>query len=139
FASPEHTSKMPLCEDYHWINDHLTRIAGKKQVEQLLREEEDLVKSQQLRWPSMSLYNPRLRPKRDVIEFIQTTSTYADMNFEHRPESNAEWAEILVPRMSADCRSGRFGIAAMFLIEQDLAEAKTRCFDCKLIFANAAE
>ncbi|GMR31078.1 hypothetical protein PMAYCL1PPCAC_01273, partial [Pristionchus mayeri] len=74
------------------------------------------------------LGNPKLRP---TMEFIMDTlpTKYAPLY------ASANRRDIL-PLMRADHPVGR---SLMTDIEEHIGYAKTRCFDCDLIFANAAE
>ncbi|GMR31071.1 hypothetical protein PMAYCL1PPCAC_01266, partial [Pristionchus mayeri] len=138
---PEHIEKtMNASENFVIVNCLMRMMVGEWRVDQILEEAEQKEKTQREKWSSMSLEDPQLRPIGDPsqqlfgLERIEEVKQLIE-SFNRRTHAvpNAVMAEVWMKVMEE--HSGRL----MQLLNKEIGRAKTRCFDCKLIFGNAAE
>ncbi|GMR30312.1 hypothetical protein PMAYCL1PPCAC_00507, partial [Pristionchus mayeri] len=115
-ASKNHSSKIADVSMFEGIgvNGALEKMAGQSRVAELFKQEKERVQQQRLRWSSMSLSNPSLRPTKQFV--IDLTKKYS------RSNNTEELRKTLLNEL-----------------DKHIGNAKARSFDCKLIFANAAE
>ncbi|GMR31074.1 hypothetical protein PMAYCL1PPCAC_01269, partial [Pristionchus mayeri] len=81
---------------------------------------------------SMSLEDPELRPTREFI----SSGTANSLETHCDTKSIDEWTKFVVPQFNS---SDDLWKPAMAAVEEHIGNAKTRCFSCELIFANAAD
>ncbi|GMR30256.1 hypothetical protein PMAYCL1PPCAC_00451, partial [Pristionchus mayeri] len=114
--------------NYLHVNTLLTKMVGIMRVQKMFQQATERVKSLQLKWSSMSLDDPELRPSRDINEILHFGISLSD---------NLPNAEQAVKIESA--LRGKLGQFTLKKLEENIGNSKTRCIPCKLIFANAAE
>ncbi|GMR30371.1 hypothetical protein PMAYCL1PPCAC_00566, partial [Pristionchus mayeri] len=110
--------------DYLHVNTLLAKMAGVTRVQKMFEQTTERVKSQRLKWSSMSLYDPELRPTRGFIESLNVgfKNTY-DPNV---PKALAVRRLVVSPVTQTN---GLAGNTLMTLLAAEIGNAKTRCFD----------
>ncbi|GMR30375.1 hypothetical protein PMAYCL1PPCAC_00570, partial [Pristionchus mayeri] len=125
-GSKQHAEKFGL--DFRRLNNLLTKIVGENRVKRMFQQATERVKSLQSKLSSASLDDPELRPTREFYEKWSNIGANSGGNIK-----NAFTLEERLNRKSAK------GIIFMKKVTEHIGRAKTRCFDCKLIFPNGAE
>ncbi|GMR30275.1 hypothetical protein PMAYCL1PPCAC_00470, partial [Pristionchus mayeri] len=137
-ASREHNFKSTnACELYEEMNSVLIMLVGRWRTSKMTCEEVEKVIRQRQKWRSIRLGDVS-SPTMDQLPTGARLADYvSEMYVDGSRFTNAKIFEAIVRFMIGD--DSKIAVGTLAVLNERIGKTKTRCLQCKLIFANATE
>ncbi|GMR30357.1 hypothetical protein PMAYCL1PPCAC_00552 [Pristionchus mayeri] len=124
----DHKQKVQCKESVNRANELLIAMIGEKaKIKSWFVKEDEEVRLQQERWPSMDLEHPDLRPTKELLDFL-----HEKLWKNQGDEVDSVFAQGVVDTVAQHMDGG----PPLQIVQNHIGQYQVRCFQCQLIFTD---